>query len=120
MFCIATMGFATEENLEFISFVTNREFPGDDEFPPGPIGYLSTISSNKIELPLAISFPLNQWLADGLLVSFVQSTSLTPFHIDLSAVSLLGSFFCEPLVYRGLLITAVSRLYWYVFESSAR
>ena len=53
-----------------IEYINNREFPGNDESPwPGPIGYDDLLAFNATTTVFYAMFPLNQWLADGLLVS---------------------------------------------------
>ena len=64
-----TIPFGT--GFEYLSteYINNREFPGDDEFPPGPIGYDFLLALKASATVFHAMFPLNQWLADGLLVS---------------------------------------------------
>ena len=52
--------------------IDNRSFPGGRGLPPGPIGYESSLQSgNRVFNSISnVMFPLSQWLADGLLVSF--------------------------------------------------
>lgn len=52
-------------------YINNRNFPGDDEDPPGPFGYSGFVDPKPIKVAYALMFPLNQWLADGLLVCFI-------------------------------------------------
>ena len=52
-----------------IEYVDNREFPGSDEFPPGPVGFNDLLSLKATSTVFDVMFPLNQWLADVLLVS---------------------------------------------------
>ena len=56
------------ENLS-IGYINNREFPGNDQFPPGPTGYGDIVELKATATAFHAMFPLNQWLADGLLVS---------------------------------------------------
>ena len=59
-----------------IEYINIREFPGNDEFPPGPTGYNGLLDL-KAGITLANAmFPLNQWLADGFLVSPILSSPL--------------------------------------------
>lgn len=56
-------------NLQSISFIDNREFPGwDGGLPPGPFGYEQLIYNKAISFVPHIMFMLNTWLADGLLL----------------------------------------------------
>ena len=68
MFSIATVYTATNLNVQSISFIDNREFPGIKGFvPPGPLGYLWSNSRVLCTVP-NLMFLLNNWLADGLMV----------------------------------------------------
>lgn len=51
------------------AFINNRDYPGDDEYPPGPFGYELTQFANPLSALPSSMFYLNQWLADGLLAS---------------------------------------------------
>lgn len=73
MFSFVTVYVATSLDLQSISFIDNREFPGIDGLvPPGPLGYQLSIYSNAINLVPNLMVLLNNWLADGLLVSSVR------------------------------------------------
>ena len=52
-----------------IGYIDNREFPGDNELPPGPVGYNNLLGLKATTTIYNAMFPLNQWLADGLLVN---------------------------------------------------
>ena len=52
-------------------YVDNRNFPGDYDHPPGPVGYSGLSSFKAIDLVVYTMFPMNQWLSDGLLVSSI-------------------------------------------------
>ena len=59
-------------NLSTVSseYIDRRNFPGDRTLPPGPVGY-SFFNIYETQFSVYRSmFPLNQWLADGLLVRF--------------------------------------------------
>ena len=78
MFSILTALTAMSSVTLSISFIDNRQFTGvEGVVPPGPFGYVLFIS------PMAISFLtnamaiLNNWLADGLLVSSLFDHALT-------------------------------------------
>ena len=69
-FLIATVGTAMNLDSQSISYVNHREFPGvEGRLPPGPLTYQIFITSSAIGIIPSVSFPLNNWLADGLLVS---------------------------------------------------
>lgn len=55
-------------HIQSISFIDSREFTGNIELPPGPLGYQILIYSKAIGIVPSVFFLVNQWLADGLLV----------------------------------------------------
>ena len=68
MFSLATVYTATNLNVQSVSFIDNREFPGvEGVLPPGPLGYLWYNSRVLCTVP-NLMFLLNNWLADGLMV----------------------------------------------------
>ena len=68
MFSLATVYTATNLNVQSVSFIDNREFPGvEGVLPPGPLGYLWFNSRVLCTVP-NLMFLLNNWLADGLMV----------------------------------------------------
>lgn len=69
MFSIVTVSTGMGLNVLSISHIDNRAFPGNDQFPPGPIGYKFVIYAKAILLVPNLGLELNQWLADGLLAS---------------------------------------------------
>ena len=105
--------------LESDSYVDNRDFPGDNLFLPGPFAYQATLYTAAISLIPTVMIYVNTWLADGLLVSSMfNSTPACLISAAPSALSLLRHLCQEPLGH-CLTIYDVSRLGWYVFESSA-
>ena len=54
-------------------YIGNREYPGSDIYPPGPIGYNDVVNTNLTFSVYSLFFPLNQWLADGLLVGPISN-----------------------------------------------
>ena len=51
-------------------YIGHRNFPGDETSLPGPFGYsYLRLFGARINVYRSM-FPLNQWLADGLLVRF--------------------------------------------------
>ena len=95
MFSTATMKFAMEINLGFIDFTKNQEFFTNEGFIGEPTKYLSTFFSHKIDLPLALAFPLNQWLSDGLLVSPVP-IFITTYRFIRPLLSCIVAWFFIP------------------------
>jgi len=78
MFSFVTIRTGMGLNLISISFVDNREFPGvGDRLPPGPIGYQLSAGPKATNIVPSLAFLLNNWLADGLLVSFPPPYSFT-------------------------------------------
>ena len=75
MFSFVTIFTATNLAIQSISYIDNRGFPGMDSvgpvLPPGPLGYQFLIYSKAISIVRSLMFLLNNWLADGLLVSSV-------------------------------------------------
>ena len=68
LFSCLTISFGVDQNTLSIAYVNNREFHGSF---PGPLGYENAcMQKTRISVPL-VMFSLNQWLADGLLVSLV-------------------------------------------------
>ena len=70
-FSLATAYTAVNINGQSLSFIDNREFPGvEGVLPPGPLGY-RWLNSQVLSTVPDILFLLNNWLADGLLVSYL-------------------------------------------------
>lgn len=82
MFSLLTIAFGIDRDVESVSFIDNREFPPTDELPPGPVGYQATIWSDPSSIVTTVVYPLNQWLADGLLVS-LDLLTFQAFHMTL-------------------------------------
>ena len=101
MFLLVTIGTATQLNAQSIAYIDDRQFHGaGGVLSPGPIGYLTLIASKPISVIQNIAFALNNWLADGFLVSppfwccVCLSRWLTPTP---PAPSLLYCLLYEPL-----------------------
>ena len=70
-FSVVTILAGMRLNVEAISYIDNRRFPGvGGVLPPGPLGYQWSIYSKTLSIVPDLMFLLNNWLADGLLVSF--------------------------------------------------
>lgn len=67
-FSLVTIFTAMNLDVQSISYIDNRDFPGNDALPPGPLGYQTLIYSKAISVVPNLMFLLNNWLADGLLV----------------------------------------------------
>lgn len=70
MFSFATVLTGMQLDIQSISFIDNRRFPGvGGRVPPGPLGYQAFTWSGPLILAPNLVFLLCNWLADGLLVS---------------------------------------------------
>lgn len=70
MFSIFTISYGICLNDLSISYIDNRNFR-NDVYPPGPVGYGIVLVGNVTTTVFYVMFPLNQWLADGLLVGSI-------------------------------------------------
>ena len=77
MFSFVTVLTGIQLNIQSISYIDNREFPGDDVLPPGPLGYQSLIYSEALSVVPNVMFLLNGCLAAGLLVSPLSGVAST-------------------------------------------
>ena len=69
MFSLVTIGTVMQLNVQSISYIDSREFPGvKGVLHPGPIGYQGSVQAKTITVVQDIVFILNNWLADGCLV----------------------------------------------------
>ena len=89
LFLFVTIAFGIDLDYLSIEYIDNREFPGNDEFPPGPLGYDDLVTLEVTATVLGAMFPLNQWLADGLLVSPILN-SVTSVHNGGRSSSYIG------------------------------
>jgi len=79
MFSLVTIVTGMDLNIQSISHIDNRDFPGvKGKFPPGPYGYLMSINYKPINLIPTAAFVLNNWLADVFLVGSLFNNALTP------------------------------------------
>jgi hypothetical protein len=85
LFLFLTISFGIDFNYLSIEYINNREFPGYNEFPPGPAGYDDLLSLKATTTVFDIMFPLNQWLADGLLVSPILNSIASVYNIGRSS-----------------------------------
>ena len=85
MFLAVTVLTAIELDVQSISCIDNREFPGfENVFPPGPVGYQEFTNPKAHDVIKNVMFLLNNFLADGFLVRFL-------FDVSLAIVSNAGS-----------------------------
>ena len=74
LFVFVTIPVGMGLNFSSIEYINNREFPGNGQYPPGPLGYDGIVSTKATAPIFNAMFPLNQWLADGLLVRLIASS----------------------------------------------
>ena len=105
MFSFATVSIATNLYTHIKDLIDNRDFPGDDESPPGPFGYFLNTTEAVYLVPL-VSLVLNGWFGDGLLVCSVPDFTDQLSHMDLPPVISLPRHLCdEQLGYRSPMLT---------------
>jgi len=75
VFSFATVSTAIKFNTQSDSFIDNREFTDSDGTLLGPLGYESTTHLTVLGTTTNLVFVLNNWLADGLLVSRLLDTA---------------------------------------------
>ena len=78
VFSFVTACTAIKLNIRSLSFIDNREFTDHNGTLLGPFGYQSTTRLTMIGTIANLLFALNNWLADGLLVSPPYDTA--PIH----------------------------------------
>ena len=100
-FSLVTVHFAMNAYVLSISYIDNREFGVAGEASYGPYGYQAAINFKAISVIPRAAFRLNNWSADGLLVSSLFGAMvayLTP--APLLALPLLPILLHEPLGHR--------------------
>jgi hypothetical protein len=94
MFSFVTIFTVTTLDIRSISYIDNRDFPGEDGvFPPGPVGYLFLTYSNAISITPKVMFLLNNSLADGLLVSYMSNPTAQVFNLNCYSSSTVATFY---------------------------
>ena len=97
MFSFVMIDCFTNFAIQSISYIDNRAFTGDEMYP-GPFGYQLYTISEPINVVPSVTFYLNNWLADGLLVgSASDSVVLIAYGVVLPALSLLYNLWQEQL-----------------------
>jgi hypothetical protein len=74
MFLFVTVFTALNLDISSTAFVDNRAFSGINGSTPGPIGYQYLSYSQPTGIISTVMFLLNNWLADGLLVSLAHDS----------------------------------------------
>ena len=77
IFLFATVSIGMNLDVQSICFIDNREFPGFEGGWPGPHGYQYFIGPEAVSIIPLVTFPLTNWLADGLLVRSFVSAAFT-------------------------------------------
>ena len=78
MFSIVTIGAGINLQNQSVSYIDNREFPGiKGMLPPGPLGYQLFTDPEALEIVPNLMLVLNNWLADGFLVSSLFDVAFT-------------------------------------------
>ena len=118
MFSFVTVYTAISLHIQSISYIDNRGFSGNEDVgAPGPLGYQTLVFSEPINIVPNTMFLLNNWLADGLLVSSGSNLVAHVFNVAVvPALPLLHYLRQEPLGPR-LPLPGVPRLFWYVLWS---
>ena len=73
LFLFLTIPCCLELYFYLTTYIDTGEFPGNDKFFPGPLRYGLVINSKAFITTFDVMFPLNQWLADGLLVGLISN-----------------------------------------------
>jgi len=78
MFSFVTVYTAMNLHIQSNSFIDNRrDIEGDGGYYSGPLQYQYGVHLTTLGLLPSVMFNLNNWLADGLLVSSLFDTVLT-------------------------------------------
>ena len=101
-------------------YINNRGFPGGGKYPPGPIGYIYIISTEATTTVLNVMFPLNQWLADGLLVGPISNLVAWVFNVGHPPAAPLLRHLLQELLGHGLPMPVVPYLCRYVLKSPSK
>jgi len=117
LFSIVTVYTAMNLDIESVSYIDNRDFPGvKGMLPPGPLGFRSFLYADALSITPNVMFFLNNWLADAFLVS---SFSILYYLCQGSnagsspATPLLHNLRQEPLGHR-IPLPRVPCIRWYV------
>ena len=94
MFLIFMMTAALDPQARSIFYVDDRNFHGNDEIIPEALGYhWYRPSIEAIGTASNVAFPLNQWLADGLLVSPVSKSIASAFNAHRAFSCIVATLF---------------------------
>ena len=90
MFSFVTIYTATNLDIQSFSYIDYRVFPGSPGTVPGPFGYQLYTYSQAICVVPSVVFTLNNWLADGLLVSSVFDAVVQMPNVSRSSSSIVA------------------------------
>ena len=93
LFSFLTMAFGIGLNELSIIYINYREFRVNTEVVSGPLGYKGHLITDAGSLLLNVMFPLNQWLADGLLVCPVSNLVAYVFNVGWSSSCIVAILF---------------------------
>ena len=83
MFSFVTISCAMNRTILSIAYIDNREFSGVGFYPSGPIEYLTFAQPGAVLSIISfLWFPINQWLADGLLVGSASNPVAQVSDVD--------------------------------------
>lgn len=72
-FSFVTIFTATNLHRQSVSFIDDRKYSDYNDASPGPVAYQSAICAKLVYVVPIIMFMLNNWLADGVLVSYAPN-----------------------------------------------
>ena len=93
MFSFLTILLGITLNWVSLEYINNREFPNNDDYSPGPLGSSNIIDNGALPDIRIVMFPLNQWLADGLLVGLISNSVAWVFIRDRSSSCIVAMSF---------------------------
>ena len=89
----STISLAVARNVLSTGFIDIRNFPGTEEYPPGPLGgtLIFGVDNGRATL-VSFPAPVNQWLSDGLLVSSISNLAACAHYTHSSSYIVAMSF----------------------------
>ena len=73
MFSLSTAFVGMNLDVQSISYIDNRNWPGGDEIAPGPVGYQFLLDPDAFTAANNFMWFAGQWLSDGLLVGSIPN-----------------------------------------------
>ena len=93
LFSFLTMPILIDMCYLSLEYINNRGFAGCDEYFPGPLGYDELLNTKPTATFYDFTFPMNQWLADGLLVGTISSSVAWVFNVVCSCSCIVATPF---------------------------